>query len=131
MIRWRELPPGAEAGRHPLPDRDDTIAALDDAARERVGRSWSARARAELGAAAVFAVIAQGLFQEAVPAELSWLASRAVLDELRHAQLCREVARRYGIEAPLPNPPLVEEVRFGHADAHVSRLLHAVLNSCI
>jgi hypothetical protein len=128
---WRELPVGDEAARRPLPEHDDTIAALSPRDRERVGAAWCLRAESESAAAAMFATLARGLFAERVPHPILWLASRSVLDELRHAEICLAVAARYGVAGAHSAPPPADEVRFGHADVRTSRLLHVVLNCCI
>lgn len=127
MSLWDELPCLEAAARRELPAVDPAILALSEGDRAVVAELWAARARSELGAAAVFAAAARGLFAEgggAVPHELLWLASRAVCDELRHAEICRYVASRYGVEPPRAAPPVITEPPFG-------RGIHAVLNSAL
>jgi hypothetical protein len=128
MSLWDELPSLEAAARRELPAADPAILALSAEDRAAVAELWASRARSEIGAGAVFAAVARGLFMEgggAVPHELLWLASRAVCDELRHAEICRYVASLYGTETPpRAAPPTIAEPPFG-------RGIHAVLNSAI
>ena len=128
MSLWDELPALEAAARRELPADDPVISALSAGDREVLAYLWAARARSELGAGAVFAATARGLFMEgggAIPHELLWLASRAVCDELRHAEICRYVASRYGaVTPPRAAPPSIAEPPFG-------RGIHAVLNSAL
>ena len=132
MSHGGEIPELDKAARRFLALQDDTIDALDAEQRDWVAASWTRRAAAEVAAGAMFAVITQGLFRERAPQELLWLAARGTCDELRHAEICRYVALRYGGEAP-PRalPPALEEVRFGDAPAGLSRVLYALLNTCV
>jgi hypothetical protein len=127
------LPELAQAARQELPDDDGgAAAALSPGERELIGRVWTERAASETGAGAVFALVSRGLFDEGLEAPLSWLAARAVCDELRHAELCRHVAAAYlGSPPPRSAPVHVPEPRFQGSSRRTSRLLHAVLQSAI
>jgi hypothetical protein len=121
----RNLPELEAAAQRALPDVDATIDALDAESRELVAAEWTRRAASEISAGAVFSVVSRGLFHEGAPAELSWLASRAVLDEIRHAELCRAAAARYGAAAPpRPRPARIDEARGGP-------FMHAVANGAV
>lgn len=135
MSLWDEMPSLEAAARRELPAEDPTISALSAGDRAALAEVWAARAKSELGAGAVFAAVARGLFAAgaeggdrgggAVPPELLWIASRAVCDELRHAEICRYVASRYGSEAPpRAAPPAIVEPPFGPG-------VYAVLNSAV
>jgi len=125
MNLWSDLPELASAARRPLPPADASIEALSPEDRALLARVWTERAENELGAGAVFAAIAAGLFGEGAGAEVLWLASRAVCDELRHAEICRHVAACYaGRALPRPAPPTIDE---GPRSAGV----YAVLNGAI
>ncbi|MEZ4314779.1 MAG: hypothetical protein R3F14_42735 [Polyangiaceae bacterium] len=101
MSHWGELPEGACAARRPLPEEDDSIAQLSFAERRAVGAVWAERARSELTAAALFSAVSRRMFGEPAPADLLWLAARAVCDEMRHSEICRVVAERY-LGEPVP-----------------------------
>jgi hypothetical protein len=125
MSLWSDLPELAAAARRPLPPKDAAIEALTPEDRALFARLWTERAANELGAGAVFAAIASGLFAEGAGPEVLWLASRAVCDEIRHAELCRHVASCYaGRDLPRPAPPVIGE---GPRSAGV----YAVLNGAI
>jgi hypothetical protein len=132
MSAWSELPSLEAAARRALPEEDPVLDGLGAEPRALLARSWAARAHAELGAAAVFAAVSHGLFGVAASREILWLAARAVCDELRHSEICRYVARRYGGEEPeRTDAPDVGTPRFGRTSAETSRLFHAVVNCCI
>jgi len=125
MSAWAELPSLDAAARRALPAEDPSIDALDRPSRELLARAWAERARSELGAGAVFAAISQGLFAAGAPAEVQWLAARAVCDEMRHAEICRFLAIRYGgADIARPAPPVP-------GDPPRSALVYAVLNGSI
>jgi hypothetical protein len=122
---WRTFPALSDAARRALPDEDPSIDALPTDVRERISEAWRVRAAAELSAGSVFAVIAHGLLSTDVSPEVTWIASRAVSDEIRHSELCLLLATRYaGREIPRPRARAVEAASGGP-------LLHAVANSAI
>jgi hypothetical protein len=111
---------------------DAVIDALAGDARERIGAEWLRRADVELTAAALSAQIARGLLLDGAAPEVLEIAAQAVVDETRHAFLCRGVAERYlgrPVRAPRSRP--VEEPTFGDAPPEINRLLGVVLHSCI
>lgn len=132
MTHWDDLPALAAAARRGLPEHDPAVDALDDDARAIVARSWADRAERELGAAAGFAAMCRNLFEAGVTHDTLWLAARATCDEMRHSEICRYVASRYaGRDVPRPAARPAVDVRFGDADASLSRVLHAVVSSCM
>ena len=133
MTLWNDLPPLAEAARRPLPETDPVLDALDPDSRAGVAAVWAERAESELGAGAVFAAVASGLFTASMPVEIVWLASRAVCDELRHAEICRHVAARYSGVVPARRPaiaPARPAPRPSGAPA-LDAGAHAILNGAI
>ncbi len=73
---------------------------------------WLARA-AYLEAAAVdaFAILAAELGVHRAPASLRRAAHRAAADEVRHARAVGDLARSYGVEAPVPSVTRGEPLR--------------------
>jgi hypothetical protein len=86
VSRFEIAPPLAPAGWDRFDASDLTIAA----------RAWSARAVQERRSAAVFATISSGLASWPVSLGLSSALARIVVDELRHADLCRRMAVELG-----------------------------------
>lgn len=129
MSHWDSLPSLAEAARRALPEDDVTIGALDAAGRAAIAAVWAERAESELGAGAVFAGVAKGLFGAGVPHEIVWLASRAVLDELRHSEICRHVAAVYsGAVSERPSP---RSVPAPPTSAVAYAVLHGAINETL
>ena len=125
MRTWAELPALEAAAAQPLPAEDPAIDALSPEDRAILARIWAERAESELGAGAVFSAVSRGLFAEGAGREVLWLAARAVCDELRHAEICRHVAARYGGRTPdLAAPPAVP-------DPPGSAALYAVINCAV
>lgn len=81
---------------------------LDDAAREAAALRWLHDAGLEHASVAAFARISLDLLAHGAPPELLAAAYQAALDEIRHAQLCLDLARSLGGrdvrlgELPLP-----------------------------
>lgn len=122
---WRSFPALSAAAHRALPDVDDSIDALPAETREGIAEAWRVRAASELTAGSVFALIAHGLLAMDVAPEITWIASRAVCDEIRHGELCLLLAERYaGRPSPRPHGRVV-------AAASGGPLLHAVANSAI
>ena len=69
---------------------------FDDRHRAMAAQAWSARAGQERCSAAVFAAICHGLLAVPVSLTLSSALARIVDDELRHAELCEQMARELG-----------------------------------
>jgi hypothetical protein len=103
-------------------------------ARDRAGlaRVWEWRARAELRAAGAFARLTAELVQRTRFREVQVLASRAVADEIRHAEICRKMAELYG-ERDVPWPELKAEPlpQFGEALPAFNLTLNVVLSACL
>ncbi len=68
-------------------------------------RAWTMKAEEEHHSAATFADLLS-LFVDVthVPLDLSGTIARVVADELRHTELCLELARRYGASPPRARP---------------------------
>lgn len=79
----------------PIVADDDSIDNLSMDDRALLARSWLARSSAERRAADIFELITRSLRAVGEQQALVDLATRAIDDELRHAELCRVVASRY------------------------------------
>src|SRR5690349_15219250 len=78
--------------------------------RRAIGNMWAARAQSELTAGVVFANIGLSLLEHGATAEVAFLTTRAVSDEVRHAEICWHVAARYlDAEVAFPRPRRVEK----------------------
>ena len=80
-------------------------------ARAEVARVWQQRAASELGAGMAFASIAQRLIGLNQPADVQYLAARAVADEVRHCAIALQLAHAYGSDATWPQigPPASDD----------------------
>jgi hypothetical protein len=119
-------------GGFALPALDESISRLPADARAELGRIWQRRASSELDVGAEFAFLAQRMFSEPATPEVRALLARAVADEARHSEICREVASRYfgsPVEVPVARRP--EPIPFGDTEPRVSLLLELVLLSCL
>ena len=125
----RAWPHVASAG---LPESDDTIEELTAAEREAVGASWSSRAANELATAQTFGMLSTMLVPRGVDPEVTWLAARAVADEVRHAEICRTVAAAY-LAKPVewPQARTLEAPRFGSTSPELGTTLFIVLQCCM
>jgi hypothetical protein len=84
---------------------DDSIEALDRGDREALVATWLDRAAGERRVGVSFQVILESLLALRAPEELIWYARRAIDDEIRHGEICRQVASRFaGRELGLPAP---------------------------
>ncbi len=122
-----------DAGREriSLPE-DGTVRELEPREREQVGRHWLARAESELSTASVCVRVARGVLDYGAVPEVTWLATRAVADEVRHARLCHALAELYlGEPLPFPRARSMGEASFGDAPPELNALLLLVLQSCI
>jgi hypothetical protein len=81
--------------RRSLPLDDPAVEALSPHERQAVAEMWTRRSEAELRVAATFSGIVGDLFASGADPEVLAIASRAVGDEVRHAEICRRVAGRY------------------------------------
>jgi len=117
---------------HELPADDPTIAALSPEDRAVIARTWAERSACEQRAAVIFTILARDLLVDGAAPEILDLATRAVHDELRHTEVCRQVASRYHgapIAWPAPEPAPVPEFR--DAGPELTRFLYLVFNTSI
>ena len=115
-----------------LPALDESISRLPTDARAALGGIWQERASSELDVGAEFALLEQRMSSEPAAPEVRALLERAVTDEKRHSDICREVASRYlgaPVEVPAARP--AEPIPFGDTEPRVSLLLELVLLSCL
>jgi hypothetical protein len=114
-----------------LPD-DPSIEALDPDLRERLGQHWAARATAELRVASIFSEVAAGLLEWGADVAVIRIASRAVSDEVRHAEICRRVAERYyGHAVDWPVPGRGSMPKLGRAPGKLRATLHTIAMGCV
>jgi hypothetical protein len=128
----RRVQPRAALTRRPLPEHDESIAALDAGDRAIAEEIWHGRAEAELRASGSFAYLAGELAAAGASAELVALAQRAVHDERRHARICWQVACAFaGRELPPPRVLTVTVPRHEGASPVLRRVLHVVGMCCL
>ena len=128
MTRLRQTDYGAT---NVLPD-DPSIDALDPVLRERLGRQWASRATAELRVASIFAAVSAGLLESGGDPAVLGIASRAVSDEVRHAEICRRLAERYsGHPVAWPAPGRGSMPRLARAPADLRATLHTIAMGCV
>jgi hypothetical protein len=77
---------------------------LDAETRAALAAQWAKDGLAEHASVASFGRFALELMAVGAPAELIALAHRAALDEIRHAQLCLQLASAYADEPIAPGP---------------------------
>jgi hypothetical protein len=94
-----------------LPEHDTVIDGMDPELRRSVGTTWARRAHEELKASMAFALLSRDLLAVGAPADALARVSRAVGDEVRHAEILRALASRYlGEDVPWPpGMPLAPE----------------------
>lgn len=126
--RW-----GGRLTSRPLPEHDVEVDGLADEQRAELVAVWLARAGSERRVADAFEVIRDALAARRSNAELVALATRAVDDEHRHAELARRVASRVAgreLEPPARLTLIVPEHRGAPArllgSLHI--LGHAAMN---
>jgi hypothetical protein len=76
------------------------MAARDMAARDMAARVWTFRLASELEAAQRFSALAPRLRAAGASAVIVGMAEGAAADELRHAELCRQLVQHFGGAAP-------------------------------
>lgn len=114
-----------------LPD-DPSVDALPPATRAVIADLWAHRTRSEQRASAIFAVIVGDLLAQGAHPEVLALATRAVHDEARHVEICRQVASRYaGVPLPWPPPEPPPIPAFRDASPELARELYVILNTCV
>ena len=96
--RW-----GGSVTSRPLPD-DASVGDLSPLQRITLADVWIGRAASERRVADSFVVVRDALASLGAADELVELATRAIDDEMRHAELSRDVASRYA-RARLEHPP--------------------------
>jgi len=115
-----------------LPLDDSSVDALDSTVRARVARQWTSRATAELRVASIFAELSRELFVHGADPAVVRICARAVSDEVRHADVCRALAERYGGKpVPFPPPGPVPMPVHTRAPAPLRPTLHCVAMGCI
>ena len=115
-----------------LPLEDESVDALAPSVRKQLARQWSARATAELRVASVFSVLARDLFEHGADPAVIRICARAVSDEVRHADICRVLAERYGGEAvAFPEPAPVPIPDLADARPGLRSTLHVIAMGCI
>jgi hypothetical protein len=120
------------ATRRTLPERDEEIAQLDPETRATLARIWTERAKSELGAGSGFAIVVTELYALGADTKVIELATRAAHDEVKHAQLCLELAEAYaGTPVPAPRAKRVGMPVHRGADDELRMHLHVVGLSCI
>lgn len=113
-----------------LPAPGPELAALAPAARALVAQVWTERAAAEQRAAFAFTLVARDLLRTGALPEVLALATRAVHDELRHAELCRRLAEGYaGAPVAWPAPVAHGELR-GLPPLHQIVISTCISESC-
>jgi hypothetical protein len=116
-----------------LPEVDPVIDDMDGELRRKVGETWRRRAHEELKAAMAFALLSRELLEIGAAPDAIARVSRAVGDEVRHAEVLRALGSRYlGQEAAWPAGVPVEYESLG-AGAHprTRASLHAVTLCCV
>jgi hypothetical protein len=110
---------------------DPEIDALAASERNLLAELWQRRAENELRTSTVFANLYRALVADRACAAVLSIASSAINDELRHAEIAADVAARYGGRSPrLPAVTPVEAPYFGPFELHGATLF-AVLQSCL
>lgn len=118
--------------RQRLPLDDPSVDALDGATRERLSLQWEVRATAELRVASVFAVLIRELLETGADPPVLQICARAVSDEVRHAEICRLLAERYGArEVAWPAPGATPMPPHARAPERLRPTLRAVAMGCI
>ncbi len=111
---------------------DPYIDALAPNDRKRLGEIWKARAKSELGAGSACAIVVTELYELGARHEVIALATAASHDEVRHADLCRQLAEAYlGEPVPMPRPKRVSMPTHPGADETLVKHLHVVGLSCV
>src|SRR5689334_16108740 len=132
MIPARRLVLRETLTRKPLPERDATIDELTGQEREIATAVWAGRAEAELRAAGSFTYIADVLLLAGAPDDLVALARRAITDEVRHSQICWQVATAFaGRALPAPRRLPVTIPRHHRAAPELRWVLHVVGQCCL
>jgi hypothetical protein len=115
-----------------LPLDDPSVDALDQPTRAYLSWQWEQRAAAELKVASMFAVLSRELIEAGAAKAVVTTAARAVGDEVRHAEICRSLAERYGgRDVPWPRPGRTPAPLHRPAPRALRPTLHVVAMGCI
>src|SRR5580692_550065 len=115
----------------PLPERDPVIDAMPEALRVEVAQTWERRAREELRVAIAFTVLCRELLETHAEPEVLAIVSRAVHDEVRHAEVCRTLASRYAkVSVPWPDEVVIEPSE-AKVDPRLRAAFHLVTMCCV
>lgn len=94
-----------------MPERDDRIGSLDGATRRAIADTWQRRAGEELKVATLFSMLCRELLETGADGDVLIAASRAIHDEVRHAEICRALASRYRRQDVGWPPPVALKLR--------------------
>jgi len=112
--------------------RDDVIDALAPDSRAQLAGVWQNRASLELQVGIGFAAIAGGLVEEGVIQPVIELATAAIRDEVRHAEISASLAARYrGSEVTWPAPVKTMIPAFAPATGRFRSTLRVIAQCCI
>jgi hypothetical protein len=121
---------------HPVPwqlsPEDPALDALSERHRRHVAAVWRRRSANERRASSVFVALHERLVAFGADPAVLELSSSAITDELRHAELCAELSKRYDpscappeVLAPVPPP------QFPRRAPHLAHALFAALQSSV
>jgi hypothetical protein len=114
-----------------MPERDDVIDGMDSLLRRKVGQTWTRRAHEELKAAMSFTLLSRELLASGAVPDVLVRVTRAVSDEVRHAEILRALGTRYlGQETPWP-PGMELPPEPPEEPPRVLVSLHAVTLCCV
>ncbi len=114
-----------------MPEQDAVIEATDPALRRAIGETWKRRAHEELKAAMSFTLLSRALLEVGAVPDVLARVTRAVSDEVRHAEALRALASRYlGEEVPWP-PPVHVEAESPGPHPRQRAALHVVTLCCV
>jgi hypothetical protein len=118
--RW-----GGAITSRPLPETAPALVGLTNDQREFIAEVWLTQASTERRVGRSFEVVHRALVDLGADGGLVDVAARAVDDEMRHAELCRQMASRYaGREVePLAELPFTHPT---HPEAKTDRIRHAL-----
>jgi hypothetical protein len=104
---------------------------VDRQARDHAARIWSFRARAEDEASARFARLGVRLHDVGAAMTVIRMVRSAASDEMEHAELCRDLVRHFGGQAPALAGDRVSEVAPSSLTLRERVLYEVVALSCI
>ncbi len=114
-----------------LPEHDPLIEALPSGLRQEVADTWERRAHEELKVAAAFSVLTRELLEVGADRSVLAAVSRAVNDEVRHAEVCRCLASKYrGTDVSWPAEVVVEPSSRGD-ERRLRTTFHVVVLCCV